>query len=1316
MVKINEKDFPIYNMDTITTIVKRIASVYKTLSKYVYFPDNIPDISEFRKSGNIKVENLLQTIKDYIGKDGIDFSGLYTEIDPKLEQQQLDLLTDVLEPFIVYNMDISTTQEYILLVLQVQLKDAEYFSDELSLDDLNHIYEEGKTIRDKITREIALNSKNVLKQIAMFKRLDKAIGIEYTPFESQRIEFSLTFETPNISITELFNYIQLSDRIPFACVDNFYKILKDFVPPQDDGKDSDWSISLPDIIIFRILQRKVYKQPSKISNYITILVNISGEPGHEIATAQMIYNYDKNNISRDELEDSFLQTIKELRVIARVDDGIKGPFYLPHHTIDKYVIADLVLNNPLFSEIMTIDESSKATTSKGSIYIHYNTLDTGILTANITEKISEKNEPYLVGKDILNTFKYGSSYIRVLITSANNIKAVQKFQEIFSKLLKIYDEEYDSIVEIYREFIPDFAYRPELPEIVPVELRLKDIAPEIFVKGYAKMCGHAPKIIEDELVDKAKQEGKIVMRYPESNPTETRISRNYICDFLALTSLNISNCGLDNSCVEILKSMKTLTSLNISGNDIDIEGINDIIASLPLLTRLNTSIKKANLLPFIDTIPQNSVDCADKKKNEKILSLNCPDIDIELLINFPNLLSLNISNRGITPQQTVNILSVCTKLTTLDISGNMIGVEGLKAIRGVNEFIYPGLTKKDNFPCCYIKDNSQKQPSQKTVEPKQQQLITTNKFATRNNFGKLPEDMKKMFDIFNYQESYQFARKGVTDSKGSSLLECVLEGMNDETKFIDKNLDDKDESNAYLYRERVKLSNQRNAASCRQEMYDFTLKDILQAIRDPKVYLDPRLFIHMLELQYNCNIYVFTRKDTTIEIMLPRHLQAYYTNLNTKKCILIYEHYGSDSDAAKQPRCELIVRYKIKTGEDVDYDSTYDSAICKGVRNLFNQLIDSYVLNIHVKETVFPISGLTLVSQCIDSYGKCRMINFTKGVVNGTFLVSPMAPFAIPEVTSWVVTPIDSKVALQIAASLGMIVSKQNVVNSNAKSYSGILGNVEVTIPIVAARPVSGIIQISEEGINYIEVISSKLSDYNKYKKLSRYIVAYMLWLYSSYLYKNSMSMSLESIYNFQTRYIKIDPNFVYGLVGKVFDRNSGIMSNNKLVVKSEETLKRLMYVLRLEHEDKILSYHNRTAIENYYSDVTDFDQYQFQVILEGEQSVEKWIKEHKLNYELYDSVQVDHKYPYFFKNSMIDEEVYLAQNTDTMDKAIEIWSNWQTEITQRVPITFTVYSYRNNSDIEKYTIIKGPIVADTLKIMAYKIKDVAYYTVLLSL
>ena len=180
------------------------------------------------------------------------------------------------------------------------------------------------------------------------------------------------------------------------------------------------------------------------------------------------------------------------------------------------------------------------------------------------------------------------------------------------------------------------------------------------------------------------------------------------------------------------------------------------------------------------------------------------------------------------------------------------------------------------------------------------------------------------------------------------------------------------------------------------------------------------------------------------------------------------------------------------------------------------------------------------------------------------------------------------------------------------------------------------------------------INKYNKYKKLGRYITAYLLWLYSKFLHETDKPVSLGTMFEFQQQHIEIIPNWEYnGSVGKMFDiDNKVIMRNKKLIVKSEETLKRLMYVLRI-NTVKIPDYYKKAVIENYYEDVTDFDPYQFQIILQGEYSVEKWIDEHNSKNKLRNYIDPDLETPYFFKNSLIGEQIFLAQNTDSQSKAI---------------------------------------------------------------
>ena len=183
MVKLNDSDFPLYEQDTQTTILERIAATLNTLPKYLYFPHGIPDISEFRSKADIIVENLLQTIID----SEMDFTKLWNDIEGKENQQNLDIFTDILEPFIFMNESLQKPQDpaildTLLLVLQQQISDIPIFSS-VTIRQIEDINRDAKILRDRLNSQIQLNNTKVKDQVKIFNTIKTTKPIGYTPFE-----------------------------------------------------------------------------------------------------------------------------------------------------------------------------------------------------------------------------------------------------------------------------------------------------------------------------------------------------------------------------------------------------------------------------------------------------------------------------------------------------------------------------------------------------------------------------------------------------------------------------------------------------------------------------------------------------------------------------------------------------------------------------------------------------------------------------------------------------------------------------------------------------------------------------------------------------------------------------------------------------------------------------------------------------------------------------------------------------------------------------------------------------------------------------
>ena len=1200
------KEFFVYELDTQESVINRLASELNTLPKFLYFTDGIPSMERLRDETPIKVENLLDTITT--SEKG--FEDLIEELNEgnKLKQQKLTTI-DILSLFFAYNKsiiktytEIESTIGNLHVIFMDLIKDID-----VDIKDIENYWKKSKEKKAEISKLIKKLKDEDLKHQVLFKKIDKQII--YTEFELESVKFNFSLDVKNITVMELFNNIVLNNEVPFACINKFFKIFKDFTPPDD------WNFYDETVILFKVLTKKTLED-AKMEDYIDTFVSVEGEEeGEKVATVNMTTFINQNGkfLSQQELISRFLSSIRNLgSIIPRNinETRVNGCFYFPNHNMNKYVMADLIMNNSMFSSLMSINESEKATKKKESVYIHFYNSQIGNLTANLTEKIAERNDPELRGKN-RSDFKQGSYYIRVKITSAENINSVKEFQKLFSKLMIIYDQEYKTIVDFYSTYIKDFGKIKTKEKINPQKITIKDIAPEVFAIGYPQRCTKPPTIIEDDEIEKALKDGYEIMTYPKkSESTYNFPSRNYICK-------------------------------------------ESTIAKFPGL--------RENPLENSDTVPY--LPCCYKKPHN---------------------------------------------------------VPGCGSILRNYEF-GESIPEKKN---------------------EQQDLIKTKKFASQDSYGRLPENMQKLFEIFDYDEEYTYVRKGMYNGN-SSFLECVMEAMETEILTV-KNTE------KYLATQRKKMATPENAALCRQEMYDYTTEEIINIIGNSDIYMNPSLFTSLLEQYFGCNIFVFNRQKEDGELIIPRHAQGYYKNKLESKCILIYEHNGSNADRGtyKGSHCELIVKWKKSDTKDLSYSFDYNNKVSTEVIKVFNRMCQTYVLNTEIKKSTFPKEIAKLFfNQGIDSYGKCRMLKFEFKGVTGTLLTEPIQPFSVIEEKKWIATTISTELAVQFAKTIStkltkkianktnnMILTGKRVVNGKIKELYFTFCNTKVSIPVTQDEDEDAdedlfkdVLEINQTE-NYPTKSVSVLEKHNKYKQLTRCIIEYMFWLFSKYLKENPKLIlsDIETINKFAKEKITIIKKFKYNKVSNIFNEQSSVMRDNKLVVKSEETLKRLLYTLRLSLRSfgkKIQEYHEKKIIENFYIDVTDFDQHPQQVVLNGEDSVEKWNLEKKNKHVINNSVQQKLTLPYFFQNELVDNNTFfLAQNTTSLEKALKISEIWfesgynvgYDPQESKNNYEFNLYRYVNSQDILVYKI-NGNSTSNNIRILGYKIEGVSFFTALLS-
>jgi len=660
-----------------------------------------------------------------------------------------------------------------------------------------------------------------------------------------------------------------------------------------------------------------------------------------------------------------------------------------------------------------------------------------------------------------------------------------------------------------------------------------------------------------------------------------------------------------------------------------------------------------------------------------------------------------------------------------------------KYICEYKHYPYPGLRENtlnnsDKFKyllCCFESDQTKKPEYRnyyfgdevEDTESFTQHIITTNKLLNNGQIGHLPHNIKKFFDIIDEDKNYEYYRIGMTKGN-NSFINCVLFALNS-GEYDNENLNTI----------RKSLSTLELSASCRQEMFDFTSQEIINKINNLEEYFNPNFFIHLLEIKYNCNIFLFNRNEENIDgsLSIPRHIKGYFKYKKPfNKTIFIYENKGIDSDNTKYPYCELIFRWNKKgKKDDLQYNFNSDFYVSKNAFTIFNEYNDFYIIKNRFFYNDFILSDkVKVLSQTIDFYGKTRMINIEYNTIKLSIFTSPIQPLNAIEETEYNVYKLENTNIKEILGILG--IENNSIKNENIHAQ---IGNVDVKIPL------------NTSNLKSVSEFKSVINDYNKYKKLSRYIVQYLFWLYSKYLNESNKIPSIDNFEDFVAKNIMINEKIEYSSnIGKNFSLDCPLLLNKKLVLKSNESLKRSLYSLRFEtmqNPEKIVLYYNRISIEHYYLDISDFDIYSFQFILKGSDSISKFLKsslQDEIQYKIYNKILKESTNPYFFKNNLVSDTVYLAQNTTSVKNAIKIYYNWvnknynplfELDEISSIEIGFLFFSYKNSLNIKSY-FVNGERSNPKIKIIGYKItkedkdedeiqedfQEKSFYTILLPL
>ena len=602
--------------------------------------------------------------------------------------------------------------------------------------------------------------------------------------------------------------------------------------------------------------------------------------------------------------------------------------------------------------------------------------------------------------------------------------------------------------------------------------------------------------------------------------------------------------------------------------------------------------------------------------------------------------------------------------------------------KGKNQEQYPVV------PCCFTK----KQTNKKIDIKFNDRIIITNKYLRRQDQpGILPKNLLKLFNMYSFNISCY--RIGMTRSY-NSFLECLIKYESEINSNIKKKIIDMKNNLLYNYtskiieylntrRSQLLENNEHILNICRQQNYDISFEQLKSNVLHNSTYLDPRLYITLLEYIFKVKIYLFSNRDNKDgNIVIPKYKNGFLKSHDIyKRSIIVYENWGSDDDHLLYPQCELVIYNNgpLENINSYDYDvylknqKISESNINnfeknkKQLRNKLNhfyiKFTASYQLNNLIKrfrtfgindnKTNIPFLGKNIflsdniISQYIDIYGKTRYIKFlyNENIIN--LITSPLPPlpvktesieqFTIPnsyETIKKFIDDTDKKITSQY------VNNENKCVEINIKSNEKYDSNIIFTAKIFEIEPIEHIkyeneSQISNNNISYLQT-------FQKNKKICMCVLEYIYKQFSMYIHVNNITKDYQNHITdfFENHTIEIK-DYEYPDISMNFSND--IINDNKVIIGSNnptEFSKRLKYNLLIEiqnNKKKLLSYRNSKYINNYFNNFNNFELNNDQTLLNGFNSLKSWIKEKVDDNYVYNNLYINKK-----ENSeIINDNIY---------------------------------------------------------------------------
>lgn len=512
---INNKEFKIYNSDTISSILSRIAADMKTIPYWLWVKEGNLENNEEK----VVVLNVLQILEEKFVKKLESFENVEAYFSDWIISKNngvKDPLKELAKMYVVLftkNNDIAKTEEMVVL----ESLFANSSGTEFTWDFIN------KTVSEKYITEIFLkndiqrNFKQTVERTHQLEQIDSEVmlvsKLSFSNFEIESEMTSFIIETLKpVLLSHVFNKVDLEDVL-FVRYKDFFKTCeknKSIFSNYDFDSELDNALQL--IFFIKLTRKRIIFKEIKILE----IDNTSKQ---------------KFQVFIDTLEDEqkFLNIIKNLfdtdiSIVETNKTKIKGNFKIFNTKFNKILFLDEIMNNVKFFEYMHVNERSKVSKAYKKLHIYFKDFKTGIVSFSMyNEKQDSQNN------------------VIINVTNISDKNKINSFCSFFVNLFEIYKSREIMLFNIYKNYFPTFTLKnddedfeendddtPQPKKVGFLKNPLSLIEPSLFIPLYTRKCAKQPRIVkndEDDDIIKSFQ----TMDYPIYGEGSLK-PRKYVCD------------------------------------------------------------------------------------------------------------------------------------------------------------------------------------------------------------------------------------------------------------------------------------------------------------------------------------------------------------------------------------------------------------------------------------------------------------------------------------------------------------------------------------------------------------------------------------------------------------------------------------------------------------------------------------------------------------------------------------------------------------------------------------------------------------------